>query len=71
MFRTFATFLFVLLVVVVLYLLAWPVPIEPVSWQAPADPGLTGVCETNDRLYLTRLFGHQLPYVEESALVRQ
>ena len=34
-------------------------------------PSMTGVCETSDRLYLTRLFGQQLPYVEKSVLVRQ
>ena len=25
-----------------LYLLAWPVPVDPVAWQAPEDQGLTG-----------------------------
>lgn len=42
-----ATFL---LAVVVLYLLAWPVPIEPVSWQAPVDQGLVDPFTSNDRL---------------------
>ncbi len=32
------------------YLSLWPVPIEPVSWKAPAAPGYTGVHATNDRL---------------------
>jgi len=39
-----------LLAVCVLYLLLWPVPIEPVSWQAPADQGLVDPFEPNDRL---------------------
>ena len=33
-----------------LYLAAWPVPVEPVAWQAPADQGLTGAFAANDRL---------------------
>ncbi len=35
---------------VVLYLLAWPVPIQPVRWQAPVDRGLTDPFEANDQL---------------------
>lgn len=33
-----------------LYLLAWPVPIDPVAWDAPPDPSYAGVFERNDRL---------------------
>jgi sugar lactone lactonase YvrE len=33
-----------------LYLLFWPVPITPVAWQAPPDPGYTGVFARNARL---------------------
>ena len=32
------------------YLLAWPVPIAPVAWQALADPGYQGVHAPNQRL---------------------
>ena len=32
------------------YLLLWPVPIDPVAWQAPVDRGLTGAFSTNDLL---------------------
>lgn len=32
------------------YLCFWPVPIEPVSWQAPAPPGFTGPYAPNTRL---------------------
>lgn len=35
---------------VLLYLLAWPVPIAPVSWDAPADRGLVDPFEINDLL---------------------
>ena len=37
------------------YLLLWPVPIEPVAWNAPADAGLVDPFEPNDRLRRTRL----------------
>jgi len=33
-----------------LYLAAWPVPVDPVAWQAPQDKGLTGVFAANDVL---------------------
>lgn len=45
--------LIVLIVVVVataLYFLLWPVPIEPVAWQAPPNAGYTGPFASNDRL---------------------
>ncbi|MBS0587291.1 MAG: SMP-30/gluconolactonase/LRE family protein [Proteobacteria bacterium] len=32
------------------YLCLWPVPIEPVSWQAPAAPGYSGPHAPNNRL---------------------
>ena len=40
----------VLLLALVAYLLFWPVPIEPVAWQAPAVPGYTGPHAANERL---------------------
>jgi sugar lactone lactonase YvrE len=38
---------------VIIYLLAWPVPIEPQAWEAPPNPGYTGDFTANQRL--TRL----------------
>ncbi len=38
------------LVVVVLYFVAWPVPIEPVAWRAPPNPGYSGSFAVNQRL---------------------
>ena len=38
-----------------LYLLAWPVPIKPVAWQAPASAGYTGAHASNERLAQSRL----------------
>ena len=31
-------------------MLFWPVPIDPVPWQAPYDKGLTGKFKANDSL---------------------
>ncbi len=45
--------LFVLLVIIVLivvYFAVWPIPIEPVAWKAPPNPGYTGPFAANDRL---------------------
>jgi len=42
--------LLVVLAALVLYLLAWPVPIDPVAWTAPPNPGYTGVHARNERL---------------------
>ena len=39
-----------LLVIVVAYLLVWPVPIEPENWKAPTDLGLVDPFQSNDRL---------------------
>jgi len=36
--------------VLFLYLIAWPVPVEPVAWQAPVDQGLTGAFSPNKLL---------------------
>ena len=36
--------------VILLYLLTWPVPIEPVEWNAPEDAGYSGDFALNDAL---------------------
>ena len=33
-----------------MYLAAWPVPVDPVAWQAPEDQGLTGAFAANEAL---------------------
>jgi len=43
-----------LVAAIVLYVTAWPVPIDPVAWQAPVDQGLTGAHNPNDLLRNTR-----------------
>lgn len=40
----------VLLLLVAAYLTLWPVPIEPVSWNAPMPPGYTGAHTVNTKL---------------------
>ena len=49
-------FVMVLLVVAALaaYLLLWPVPIEPASWNAPKAPGYAGPHAVNQRLAMLR-----------------
>jgi sugar lactone lactonase YvrE len=37
-------------VLALLYALFWPVPIRPVPWEAPANPGYVGVFAANERL---------------------
>ena len=38
----------------VLYFIAWPVPIDPVAWEAPTDYGLSGVFDRNNQLSKVR-----------------
>src|SRR4030042_5786151 len=40
----------VLLLLLFAYLTLWPVPIEPVSWNAPLPPGYVGPHAVNTRL---------------------
>jgi sugar lactone lactonase YvrE len=39
-----------LALLVVVYLLAWPVPIDPVAWQPPSAPDMTGPYQPNQLL---------------------
>lgn len=46
--------LILLAIVLILgYLFFWPVPIEPVAWNPPAAPSLTGTYQPNERLATT------------------
>lgn len=47
----------VLLGLAVLYLLFWPVPIEPEAWTPPEAPALEGVYAVNDRLAAAERLG--------------
>jgi sugar lactone lactonase YvrE len=48
--KRIAVFCGLALVLVILYLGLWPVPIEPVSWEASVWPGYTGVHAANNKL---------------------
>ncbi len=37
------------------YLLAWPVPVEPVAWKAPTSAGYAGAHARNERLARAQL----------------
>jgi len=50
MVRRIVAALVLVVAAIVLYFLLWPVPIEPVAWTAPPNPGYTGPFEPNDRL---------------------
>lgn len=62
--KTFVTTAVFILAVVCVYLLAWPVPIDPVAWDAPEDRGLADPFELNDLLRAASgidLRGHEGP----------
>ena len=39
-----------LLFLVVVYFTAWPVPVDPLAWEAPPNPGYTGVFAVDSSL---------------------
>ncbi len=45
-----------LIALLFLYFLFWPVPIDPVSWDAPVDAGLVDPFASNDRLRRAKVF---------------
>ena len=45
-----------LIALLFLYLLFWPVPIDPVNWDAPVDAGLVDPFASNDRLRGAKVF---------------
>jgi len=44
------TFFYMLLFVGLIYFAVWPIPIMPIEWEAPPNPGFTGVYSPNDKL---------------------
>ena len=42
--------LLLLLLIILAYFLIWPIPVEPVAWKAPLNPGLKGPFAVNNRL---------------------
>lgn len=49
--------LFAVLALLLAYLVAWPVPIDPVAWNAPEAPALEGRFAVNDHLAAVRRVG--------------
>lgn len=56
MVRKSVTMVCLFVVLAVVYLLVWPVPIDPVAWTAPHDPGYTGVFSLNRALTAMETF---------------
>jgi len=53
-----------LILLLAAYLLAWPVPVDPIAWVSPPDRGLVDDFEANDRLapaYALSLGDHEGP----------
>ena len=42
--------LLIIVILSVIYFLVWPVPVNPVAWEAPPNPGYTGAFARNERL---------------------
>jgi sugar lactone lactonase YvrE len=59
-----------LALVILAYLLFWPVPIDPVVWQPAANPGMSGPYAPNDRLSGMRLLPDVGPGPESVAIDR-
>lgn len=55
--KTMALTVLVVVIAIAVYVLAWPVPIDPVAWHAPIDRGLTGVFDRNNQLSNARSIG--------------
>ena len=57
--------IFYSLLICLSYLLLWPVPIKPVSWESPTPPSMTGTYKKNDYLKNIEIFwendGHYGP----------
>ena len=50
MLKKFTGILAVFIAILLLYFIAWPVPIDPVAWNAPLDNSYTGPFAVNDSL---------------------
>src|SRR5450759_3715949 len=62
--------LLALALVILAYLLFWPVPIDPVVWQPAANPAMSGPYAPNDRLSGMRRLPEVGPGPESVAIDR-
>ena len=60
---------FLPLALLVAYLAAWPVPIEPVAWKAPQAPLISGLYAPNDRLRAIERFGEGVALGPEATAI--
>ena len=51
----FSKYILALFLVLFLYLVAWPVPIDPVAWTPPSAPNLKGEYAVNDYLASSKI----------------
>jgi sugar lactone lactonase YvrE len=56
-------------VIMLLYLLFWPVPINPAAWTPPEMPPLTGVYEENNRLAAVEHLGAGAGFAPEAVVI--
>ncbi|TWG97943.1 sugar lactone lactonase YvrE [Mesorhizobium sp. J18] len=71
MMRRVGWLLLALAVVLAAYLAFWPVPIQPVPWTAPRDPGYSGVYAPNNMLIAMKRLPLEGRFGPESAAVAQ
>src|SRR5512142_1120938 len=67
--RRFAMPLAIAVVLLVAYLLAWPVPITPIAWQPPPAPALEGPYASNARLRGVEWLGRGVALGPESTAI--
>ena len=61
-----------LIAAVAIYLVVTPSPIDPLAWEAPSPPPMTGVLEPNDTLMKAQLLGRgQVHGPEDTAVDAQ
>ncbi|HEU4987967.1 MAG TPA: SMP-30/gluconolactonase/LRE family protein [Rhizobiaceae bacterium] len=71
MMRRVGWLLLALVAVLAAYLAFWPVPIQPVSWDAPANPGYSGAYAPNNMLAAMKRLPLEGRYGPESAAMAQ
>ena len=64
-------YILILFTILVLYLVAWPVPINPVSWTPPLAPELQGKYAINDYLSSVKIINTGESYGPEDVDVDQ
>lgn len=67
--RRFSLFLTALIVLLILYLLFWPVPISPEAWTSPPAPALTGQYQQNSLLSPTERLSLGSGYAPEDVAI--